>query len=113
VEDPSKERLSVVGVRRTSYEIHIKGRVSEQLLGAFEGMDATVQSVETVLRGPVLDQAALHGLLDRIQALGLELVEVRRLPEGDAGQAEGEREADKHPDHPAEAGGAGEVGDSR
>ena len=78
----------MVGVRRTSYEIHIKGRVSEQLLGAFEGMDATVQSVETVLRGPVLDQAALHGLLDRIQALGLELVEVRRLPEDDAGQGE-------------------------
>ena len=63
------------------YEIHIKGRMSAQLLAAFEGMDATVQSVETVLRGPVVDQAALHGLLDRIQALGLELVEVRRLPE--------------------------------
>ncbi|HEY1689004.1 MAG TPA: hypothetical protein VGF95_09095 [Solirubrobacteraceae bacterium] len=62
------------------YEIHIKGRVSEQVLTAFEGMDATVQSVETVLRGPVLDQAALYGLLDRIQALGLELTEVRRLP---------------------------------
>jgi hypothetical protein len=95
----------VVGVRRTSYEIHIKGRVSEQLLGAFEGMDATVQSVETVLRGPVLDQAALHGLLDRIQALGLELVEVRRLPEGAAGQGEG-----GHPDHPTGAGGQGEGG---
>jgi hypothetical protein len=71
----------VVGVKSASYEIHIKGRVSAQLLTAFEGMDATVQSVETVLRGPLLDQAALHGLLDRIQALGLELVEVRRLPE--------------------------------
>jgi hypothetical protein len=72
----------VVGVTEASYEIHIKGRVSDELLGAFEGMDATVQSVETVLRGPVIDQAALHGLLDRIQALGLELVEVRRVPKG-------------------------------
>ena len=63
------------------YEIHIKGRVSEQLLSAFEGVDAKVQAVETVLRGPALDQAALHGLLDRIQSLGLELTEVRRLPE--------------------------------
>jgi hypothetical protein len=65
------------------YEIHVKGRVSEQLLSVFEGMEATVQSksAETVLRGPVLDQAALHGLLDRVQALGLELIEVRRLPE--------------------------------
>ncbi|HEY3828663.1 MAG TPA: hypothetical protein VGL57_05655 [Solirubrobacteraceae bacterium] len=65
----------------TGYEIHIKGRVSEQLLSVFEGMEASEQSVETVLRGPVSDQAALHGLLDRIQALGLELIEVRRLSE--------------------------------
>jgi hypothetical protein len=70
-------------VSSAGYEIRIKGRVSEQLLAAFEGMDATVQSLETVLRGPVRDQAALHGLLDRIQSLGLELIEVRRLPESD------------------------------
>jgi hypothetical protein len=73
-------RADVCGVSTASYEIHIKGRVSEQLVSSFEGMDVSVQSVETVLRGPVLDQAALHGLLDRIQALGLELIEVRRLP---------------------------------
>ena len=71
----------MLGVRTAIYEIRIKGRMSEQLLSAFEGMSATVQSMETVLRGPVLDQAALHGLLDRIQALGLELIEVRRLSE--------------------------------
>ena len=76
-----REARGVTGVTQSSYEIHIKGRVSRELLDSFEGMDATVQSVETVLRGPVIDQAALHGLLDRIQALGLELVEVRRLPE--------------------------------
>jgi hypothetical protein len=69
-------------VSSSDYEIHIKGRVSEQVLAAFEGMDASVQSVETVLRGPLIDQAALYGLLDRIQALGLELIEVRRLPGG-------------------------------
>lgn len=81
----------------SGYEIHIKGRVGVQLLAVFEGMEATEQStetvtiepsvetalpersVETVLRGSVPDQAALHGLLDRIQALGLELIEVRRL----------------------------------
>jgi hypothetical protein len=68
-------------VSSAGYEIHIKGRVSEQLLSVFEGMEASEQSVETVLRGPVADQAALHGLLDRIQALGLELIEVRRVPE--------------------------------
>jgi hypothetical protein len=34
-----------------------------------------------VLHGPVQDQSSLHGLLDRIQSLGLELVEIRRLPD--------------------------------
>ena len=64
-----------------SYEIRIKGRLSDTLVAAFEGMRASVEPVETVLYGPVQDQAALYGLLDRIQSLGLELVEIRRLPE--------------------------------
>ena len=64
------------------YEIRIKGRLSDSLLAAFEGLTATVEPVETVLYGPVQDQASLHGLLDRIQSLGLELVEIRRLPAG-------------------------------
>jgi len=64
----------------SAYEIRIKGRLSDEVVSAFEGMHAMVQAQETVLRGPVLDQAALHGLLDRVQALGLELIEVRRLP---------------------------------
>jgi hypothetical protein len=46
----------------------------------FEGLTTTVQPVETVPYGPVQDQAALSGLLDRIQSLGLELVEIRQLP---------------------------------
>ena len=62
------------------YEIHIKDRLSESVLATFEGLTATVQPVETVLHGPVQDQSSLHGLLDRIQSLGLELVEIRQLP---------------------------------
>ena len=64
-----------------SYEIRVRGRLSDSLVAAFEGMRASVEPVETVLHGPVQDQAALYGLLDRIQALGLELVELRRLPD--------------------------------
>ena len=63
-----------------SYEIHIKGRLSDSVLAAFEGLTATVQPVETVLHGPVQDQSSLHGLLDRIQSLGLQLVEIRQVP---------------------------------
>jgi hypothetical protein len=64
----------------TGYEIRIKGLLSESCLAAFEDLTVTVNPVETVIRGSVLDQAALYGVLDRIQALGLQLIEVRRLP---------------------------------
>ena len=57
-----------------------QGRLSDALLAAFEGLTTTVQPVATVLYGPVQDQTALYRLLDRIQSLGLELVEIRRLP---------------------------------
>ena len=67
-----------------SYEIRIKGRLSDSMLAVFEGLTATVESGEMVLHGQVRDQAALYGLLDRVQSLGLELVEVRRLPEAPA-----------------------------
>jgi len=62
------------------YEIRIRGRVGPALLTDFEGLEQSVERVETILHGPVVDQAALHGLLQRIESLGLELVEVRRLP---------------------------------
>jgi len=71
-----------------SYEIRVKGRLTDSLMAAFEGMQASVEPVETVIHGPVQDQAALYGLLDRIQALGLELVEVRRLPDPPAEKEE-------------------------
>ena len=66
--------------RDASYEIRIRGRVSGALLASFDGMASELEPVETVLHGPVRDQAELFGLIGRIQALGLELVELRRLP---------------------------------
>jgi hypothetical protein len=68
------------GAGDASYEIRIRGRVSRALLASFEGMASELEPVETVLHGPVRDQAELYGLIGRIQALGLELVELRRLP---------------------------------
>jgi hypothetical protein len=63
-----------------AYEIRIRGRVSAAVLQTFDPFESDVERVETVLRGAVRDQAELHGLLHRVQALGLEIVEVRRLP---------------------------------
>jgi hypothetical protein len=64
------------------YEIRIRGRVSSAVLATFDPLESDVERVETILHGPVRDQAELHGLLHRLQALGLELIEVRRLPAG-------------------------------
>lgn len=61
------------------YELRIKGRLGEALLGTFAGFDAEVEPVETVLRGDIEDQAALHGVLERIHEAGLEIVEVRKV----------------------------------
>jgi hypothetical protein len=59
------------------YEIRVRGRVGKSLLSRFDGFEAEVEPAQTVLRGAISDQAALHGVLERIQGLGLELVEVR------------------------------------
>jgi hypothetical protein len=66
-------------VRCTRYEFRIRGRLGERLLSSFGGFDAEVIPPETILRGSVEDQAALHGVLQQIEALGLELVEVRQV----------------------------------
>ena len=73
------------------YEIRIRGRLSSRVLSAFDGLFSTVEPVETVLSGEVEDQAALYGHLQRVQSLGLELVEVRRIHDArDASHANGE-----------------------
>ncbi len=65
-----------------SYEIRIKGRVGETILASFDDLDAEIEPAETVLRADDLDQAALHGVLERVRALGLELLEVRQVKTG-------------------------------
>jgi hypothetical protein len=69
------------------YEIRIRGKVGDPLIASFGELSASIRPAETILRGELPDQAALHGLLGRIQSLGLELIEVRQVDElGDAGR---------------------------
>ena len=67
-----------------SYEIRFAGRLSDSVLSVFEcqarGLTVSVEPAAMVLYGPVVHQAALCGLVDRIRSHGLEVVEVRRLP---------------------------------
>ena len=62
------------------YEIWIRGHLGETMRSAFPGLRALPRGGDTVLVGALPDQAALHGVLAEIEALGLELLEVRRLP---------------------------------
>jgi hypothetical protein len=62
----------------THYEVIVRGRLGPGLVSAFEGLTPITTAASTSLRGE-LDQAALHGVLERIEALGLELLDVRRV----------------------------------
>jgi len=61
------------------YEIRVTGTVPSSVLEEIEDVQVFEQPVESILRGAVEDQAALHRMIDRIQGLGLELIEVRRI----------------------------------
>jgi hypothetical protein len=64
------------------YAFQIKGRLTPALKTALEPLEATDVPADTVLVGRVADRAAVHGFIARIEALGLELVELRRqLPD--------------------------------
>ena len=67
----------------TRYAFRVRGRTSDAVLTALqEGLDVDVGSTSTAIHGWLPDQAALFGMLARIRLLGLELLEVRRLPHG-------------------------------
>jgi hypothetical protein len=61
------------------YEIRVRGRIGEAMRESFRGLETEVEPADTILRGPVQDPAALRALLERVEAMGLELVELRRL----------------------------------
>jgi hypothetical protein len=67
------------------YQIRIKGHLGHQWTDWFEGLTITLEdNGETLLTGPVVDQAALHGLLKKVRDLGLPLLSVNRVEPGQA-----------------------------
>jgi len=62
------------------YQIRIKGHLSRQWADWFEGLTITLEEdSNTLLTGPVIDQAALHGLLKKVRDLGIPLLSVNRV----------------------------------
>ena len=64
----------------TIYQIRIKGHLGRQWTDWFEGLTITPEEDgDTLLTGPVVDQAALHGLLKKVRDLGMPLLSVNRV----------------------------------
>ena len=61
------------------YEIRVLGSLDLHWVAWFEGLQVISDGSQTVICGPVADQAALHGLLSKVCGLGLVLISVRRL----------------------------------
>ena len=66
----------------TVYQIRITGQLDARWADWFEGLAITLDGGDTLITGPVVDQAALHGLLKRVRDLGMPLVSVNPVEPG-------------------------------
>ena len=77
---PAPDAGGAGSVRRQRYQIRVRGRLGQTMHSAFPDLQARADGGDTVLTGVLADQAALYGVLSEAESLGLELIEVRRLP---------------------------------
>ncbi len=71
------------------YQLRLKGHLGPQWTDWFEGLTITLEdNGDTLLTGPVIDQAALHGLLKKVRDLGMPLVSVNPVEPGLGGTKE-------------------------
>jgi hypothetical protein len=69
------------------YEIRVKGRIAACWSAWFDGLDVVASADgTTVISGPVVDQAALHGLLQKVRDVGIPLLSLTELPDRTAGE---------------------------
>jgi hypothetical protein len=74
-------RVAAMESARSTYRIVVRGRLTDRLGSAFDGMALEPQGGTTALVGVISDQSHLFGLLERIQSLGLELLRVEPVCE--------------------------------
>jgi hypothetical protein len=77
--DGETARTMTADARGQTFRLVLRGEIGDRFGVLFEGMRLERARGTTVLTGPVRDQAHLHGLIERIQELGIELVSVNPL----------------------------------
>ena len=78
--------------RKMIYEIRLKGHLGSEWTDWFGGLTITLgEDGDTLLAGPVVDQAALHGLLRQVRDLGMPLLSVSRVQTGNAATSDVEQ----------------------
>ena len=76
-------------IHPTCYEIRVAGHLPPQWADWFDGLAITLEEDgDTLLTGPVIDQATLHGLLKKVRDLGLPLLSVNPVEPGQADQSD-------------------------
>jgi hypothetical protein len=74
------------------YEIRLKGHLEARWVKWFDGLDIRLEdNGDTLLTGPVTDQAALHGLLKKVRDLGMPLVSVSTVEHGQVDQSDNQQ----------------------
>lgn len=77
---PSHSESKIDPKQPVNYEIRIEGHLSAQWTDWFDGLTVSLEETNTTcLTGPVVDQAALYGLLKKVRDLGMPLVSVNRI----------------------------------
>jgi len=66
-------------VKGAEYRIVVRGELDSRFANLFDGMQMEQSDGETILTGRVLDQAQLHGFIERLEELGLELLTVEQI----------------------------------
>lgn len=90
---------STNGARPTTYQIRIKGRLDPRWEEWFDGLTITTDNGDTLITGPVTDQAALHGLLRRVRDMALPLVSVATLEGGPGAARAAQIDTEPRKDH--------------
>lgn len=67
------------------YEIRVRGPIGETIMQAFPTLTTSQSGQDTLLTGSLADQSALYGVIGQLEALGLQLLEIRRQPADDPG----------------------------